>query len=123
MLRDLPPTREKLAQGKPHHGPAVPGLLQLFRKLCSRLIQRWNVFILELDRHVDKSVLMLLVVAVPVVGMTVSAVLLVFVRMIVFRFHSDLSQIPLNGRVQKPNANEYYLPLRHTRESEYPVVF
>jgi hypothetical protein len=66
---------------------------------------------------------MLLVVAVPVVGMTVSAVLLVFVRITVFRVHSDLSQIPLNGSVQKLNANEYSVPLRQTRESGYPVFF
>jgi hypothetical protein len=57
------------------------------------------VFILELDGHVDKAVLMLLVVAVLVVGMTVSAVLLVFVRVIVFRVHNNLSKF----KSQLPN--------------------
>jgi cell division protein FtsN len=52
------------------------------------------MFILELDRHVDKSVLMLLVAAMPMVGMIVSAVLLVFVRIIVFRVHAIPQRMP-----------------------------
>ena len=59
--------------------PAVPGLLQLLRKFCRHLVQGRDVLVLKLDRHLDEPVLMLLVV-----GMTVAAVLLVFVRMIVF---------------------------------------
>jgi cell division protein FtsL len=44
----------------------------------------------------------LLMIAVPVVGMTMSALLIVFMRLIVFSVHSDLSQIQYN--VQNPKT-------------------
>ena len=65
-LSDLSPPREELAQGKPHHSPAVPGLFQFFRKLGGNLIKGGEMLILKLYRHLNKAVFMLFVLCVPV---------------------------------------------------------
>jgi hypothetical protein len=81
-LRDLPPPREKLAQGKPHDSPAIPVLFQFLREFGGNLIEGGDMLILELDRHGDEAVFVFLVFRVPV-----TAVFVMFVGMIVWRTH------------------------------------
>jgi hypothetical protein len=51
------------------------------------------MFILELDHYVYQPVLVFLVVVVPMAGMVMTAMLIMFVPIIVFRIHSDLSNL------------------------------
>ncbi len=81
-LRYHPPAREELAQGEPHNGAPVPGLLQVPGELGSHGVQGRDVLVLELDGHLDQAVFVFPVLIMPVALMPMAAVFVMFMFII-----------------------------------------